>query len=499
MAMFNQGHALIIGVGADLAGTVDDAEGLAGMLTDDGRCAYPAKQVQTLTGPAAERDALLKALDNLAEATNDLSTVIVYFSGHGYKISTSFGDAYFLLPYGYDIKNLRTTAISGAEFTQKLRAIPAQKLLLLLDCCHAGGIGEAKAPGIEKISKSPLPPEALNLLGEGKGRVVIASSKEDELSYAGRPYSAFTVALIEALSGDDVAKRDGFVRVSDVALHTREVVPRRTRDKQHPILHFEEADNFVLAYYAGGDTQPKGLPFGIEPVIEPEPGAWQRQGVVNGSGALAQGDHATALGAGAVQAENVRGDIVTGNKTTVFNQSGQTVHGSQTNIEGDVTGPVLSGQFDGPVAVGGGEAVDFRGSQGGVYKPQGPVNQHYGDRKITITGDGNIIGGNHNRVEINKQQYSETVPLETFLEQLQVLRQAIATAGLDADEEEVLQSDLRFVERQAQKPQPKASLILGRLGSIASALATADGVFGITERAQPLAQQLVMWAERLFK
>lgn len=37
---------------------------------------------------------------------------------------------------------------------------------------------------------------------------------------------------------------------------------------------------------------------------------------------------------------------------SVFNQHGQTVHGGQTHIAGDVHGPVLSGQFGGPVQIG---------------------------------------------------------------------------------------------------------------------------------------------------
>ena len=347
---FTNGHALLIGVGADLPNTVDDAVGLANILKDGERCAYPAGQVHVLTGEGATRNHVLAALDTLAQSTNAQSTVVVYFSGHGYRVTTTTGPAYYLMPYGYDVSQLYKTAISGAEFTAKLRAIPAQKLLILLDCCHAGGVGEAKAAGLE-MAKAPLPPEALALLAEGKGRVLIASSTETELSYAGKPYSAFTLALIEALCGKGVAKQDGYVRVADLALHTRQMVPGRTGNKQHPILHFEQADNFVVAYYAGGDTKPKGLPFEEEPQIEPEPGAWR----------------------------------------TMFDQRGQTVHGSQTNIAGDVHGPVLSGQFSGPVAVGGGEAVDLRGSQGAVYKPSGPVEQQIGNR-ISITGDGNVIG-----------------------------------------------------------------------------------------------------------
>jgi hypothetical protein len=230
------------------------------------------------------------------------------------------------MPYGYEVDRLYQTAISGAEFADRLGALPAQKLLVLLDCCHAGGVGEAKAPGLG-LAKSPLPPEAQSLLVEGSGRVLIASSQEDELSFAGRPYSAFTLAAIEALCGVGVAKEDGYTRVADLALHAREVVPGRTDGRQHPILHFEGADNFALAYYAGGETQPKGMPFTGEPEIEPEPGAW-----------------------------------------TLFDQRGQTVYGPQTNIAGGV------------------EAVDMHGAQGAVYKPSGPVEQHFGDR-VTISGD----------------------------------------------------------------------------------------------------------------
>ncbi len=38
--------------------------------------------------------------------------------------------------------------------------------------------------------------------------------------------------------------------------------------------------------------------------------------------------------------------------SAIFNQRGQTVHGSQTNINGDINAPILSGQFKGPVNVG---------------------------------------------------------------------------------------------------------------------------------------------------
>jgi hypothetical protein len=114
------------------------------------------------------------------------------------------------------------------------------------------------------MTKSPLPQEALDLFQQGSGYVIIASSTEKEFSFTGDPYSVFTGALIEALCGQGVAKQDGYVRVADLAGHTRERVPQLTQNKQHPVLHFAQADNFVIAYYAGGGGKPKALPFELK-------------------------------------------------------------------------------------------------------------------------------------------------------------------------------------------------------------------------------------------
>lgn len=272
---FEQGHACLVGVGGDLPNTVDDAVGLANILKDPERCAYPPEQVHLLTKEQANRDGIIAALDRLAQSATPDSTVIIYFSGHGYQVSSSIGEAYYLMPFGYDQTKLYKTAISGQEFITKLQVISAKKLLVLLDCCHAGGLGDTSTLGYA-AEKAPLPPEAQALFHQGKGRVVIASSNANEKSFAGRPYSAFTLSLIEALAGKGASKQDGYVRVADLAMYAGKEVPKRTRDLQHPILNFEQADNFILAYYAGGETKPKGLPFEVSPEIEPEPGAFNR-------------------------------------------------------------------------------------------------------------------------------------------------------------------------------------------------------------------------------
>lgn len=406
--VYTQGFALIIGIGADLPNTVDDAVGLAEILKDPSRCAYPAQKVHLLVSEQATRTNILAALDTLSQSTDSESTVIVYFSGHGYRVTSPIDHFYYLMPYGYQLNQLYQTAISGTEFTERLRAIRAQKLLVLLDCCHAGGVGDAKVPGLQ-LAKSPLPPEAQSLLAEGSGRVLIASSQEDELSYAGKPYSAFTLALIETLCGIGVAKKDGYVRVADLALHARQVVPQRTSNKQHPILHFEQADNFVLAYYASGDTQPKGLPFASEPEIEPDPGAW-----------------------------------------TVFNQRSQTVHGSQTNIAGDTHGTVISGNFPGSVEVGKEETVNM---QGGFYQPgwkvQGDVTQAqrdvvFGTRDLNRGGEAFLAQVFADLMErIKSLSADEQAVIKPIAEQAQVQAEKIQQGDSNSETQNALEKRLK--------------------------------------------------------
>jgi hypothetical protein len=261
MTQFAPGYAVLIGVGADLPVTVQDATALGNLLRDPARCAFPPHQVNLITESGATRTGVLSALDALARSADVDSTVVVYFSGHGCRVqSPEDPDALYLLAYGYSIDDLSETAVSGAEFTARLRTIRARKLVVLLDCCHAGGVTEPKAPGAAMV-KSPLPLEAEAVLAEGSGRVILASSRRDELSYTARPYSQFTVALLQALSGAGAAEDDGYARVLDVALYVGRMVPNRTGDKQHPLLKVSNLENnFALAYYAGGAKEPLPLP-----------------------------------------------------------------------------------------------------------------------------------------------------------------------------------------------------------------------------------------------
>ncbi len=107
-----------------------------------------------------------------------------------------------------------------------------------------------------------------------------------------------------------MASQDSYVRVADLALYARELVPGRTGNRQHPILHFEHADNFAVAYYAAGAAQPKGLPFAQPAEIEPAPGAWRSGPVATHGSAVNTGSGVALVGDGnIVITGRVGGDV----------------------------------------------------------------------------------------------------------------------------------------------------------------------------------------------
>ncbi|MBD2533000.1 caspase family protein [Nostoc flagelliforme FACHB-838] len=252
-ATFTNGYALLIGIGADLPVTVKDATAIRDVLINHECAAYPTRQVTLLTEASATRQNILAAFEQIITQVNQNpdATVVIYYSGHGGRIKHT--NEYFLIPYGYNPSQRKDTAISGLEFTQKIEVITARKLVVLLDCCHAGGVPALKEPG-ETFVKSPVPPELLNVLDTGSGRVVVASSREDEFSYTGQPYSTFTDCLLEALQGKASVNKDGYARILDVLVYLFDQVPKRAAGPQHPFVNkvLDLGDNFPLCYYAAG-------------------------------------------------------------------------------------------------------------------------------------------------------------------------------------------------------------------------------------------------------
>lgn len=277
--VFKNGHALLIGVGADLPETVVDATAINNILVNPNRAAYPGEQVTLLREQTATRQNILDEFEKFTTSVNNdpAATAMVYYSGHGGEFERhNQPTEYFLCPYGYDPNNLAATALTGLEFTQHIQALNPKKLIVLLDCCHAGGIPSLK-DATERFKKGAAPPSLLQAMESGSGRVVVASSRSDESSLGGTPNSVFTSVLLEALSGKAARKKDGYAKVLDVLGYLLDEVPQRALPfPQHPFVNKIEdlSDNFALCYYAGGAKDAPGVI--IETPPSPSYSSWTR-------------------------------------------------------------------------------------------------------------------------------------------------------------------------------------------------------------------------------
>lgn len=250
MEKFTNGYALIIGVGRDLPATVKDAQAIYDVLTDEKRAGYPASQVQLLTGQAATKQGILTALETLHQnvAGNEQATVVIYYSGHGGELDEPWngGLTYYLLPYDYDTQDYATTCIPAKEFVEKVDGLNAGKLVLLLDCCHAGGFKKA-GRGDDKFRQTPK--QLVNELDKGSGRVIVASSQAEQLSYIGKQYSIFTECLLEAFQGKNTPKQEEYVSINQLIDFVGKEVPQRAKamynEQQVPITRME-ASHFSI-------------------------------------------------------------------------------------------------------------------------------------------------------------------------------------------------------------------------------------------------------------
>jgi hypothetical protein len=137
------------------------------------------------------------------------------------------------------------------------------------------------------------------------------------------------------------------------------------------------------------------------------------------------------------------------------------------------------------VDTGGGAYVGGNVTAGGDF---------VGRDKVVVTGDGNVVG-DHSSATVIKQA-NQGATLDEFRALLAELRQELAQAGLDADTAEVVDADVRTVEEQAAKPQPKGAIILSKLKGVAEVIGGATGVLTATGGAASAAQKLLPLAQK---
>ena len=266
-------YALLIGVGEceetklSLPVTVKDIQAVKSLLTDSNLCGYIDNNIRLLYNETATKEKILENLTWLKQQAkkDPEATILIYYSGHGCLDNSG---NYYLIPHETDRADIPDTALSAEAINQALQEIPAQRLLVIIDSCHAQGMATSKDDtGNNKRSTIPkgftqtaLPKTIIDNL-KGTGRVVFTSSTGEQSSWirSDRTMSIYTYHFLEALQGAGNQPGDKVVKVSHLMNYLSKTVPTTTQQEyqteQTPFFDFATED-FPVALLLGG----KGLP-----------------------------------------------------------------------------------------------------------------------------------------------------------------------------------------------------------------------------------------------
>lgn len=270
---FNNGYALLIGVGESkyaplsLPVTVKDTQAIYAALIDPELCAYPDDNdhIRVLNNQEATQTAILDGLNWLKEKakSDPKATIFIYYSGHGWVDKNT--QKYYLLQHDIKPTKLANSAFSAEIFTSELRQIEAERLLVVIDSCHAAGMATSKEADLELEEEFDdfirvAPSKGfIDELKKGKVRIVFTSSEGEQKSYIkDNSCSIYTYHFLEALQGAGNKPGDTDVRVSNIMNHLGKAVCETARQlcnvEQNPQFDMTGGD-FIIAKLRGG----KGL------------------------------------------------------------------------------------------------------------------------------------------------------------------------------------------------------------------------------------------------
>ncbi|MDJ0696994.1 caspase family protein [Mastigocoleus sp. MO_188.B34] len=238
-------YALLIGISDylhinRLNKTMIDASDLYHTLAQNG---YQNANMHLLIDKQATKIAISSELNWLANSTRVDDTVIIFFSGHGIQQTAKSQTGEYLCPVEANLKDLENSCISSKEFITILRSIPAHHIVVFLDTCHNSLVNETQEVKLD--IKGGLSEAVLTALAEEKGRIIIASCKEEEFSWElpDMRNGLFTHYLLEGLRGS-AARPDGTVPIMRLFNYISDKVPQHC--SQHPLIK-SNAENFIIA------------------------------------------------------------------------------------------------------------------------------------------------------------------------------------------------------------------------------------------------------------
>ncbi|MEL6616883.1 MAG: caspase family protein, partial [Bacteroidota bacterium] len=192
-----------------LANPISDAEAIAQEL----ETTY-GFEVEVVRDPTrAEVFATLERYARIPGAEDD--QLFVFFAGHGTFVRSGDVGRGFVIPRdGHAFS--RSTWISYENIAAELDAMPAHRVLLVLDVCFGGAFVRQARSGDPYGTASPQ--DIVRRYGPYRSRLAVTSGAEEYVS-DGRPgeHSPFTYHLLGALRGPGGPDGDGLLTFSEIA------------------------------------------------------------------------------------------------------------------------------------------------------------------------------------------------------------------------------------------------------------------------------------------
>jgi hypothetical protein len=258
--------ALVIGVGSfkdpkisQLRFTANDARTFADTLRNE--CRFD--DVKTLIDNQAVTEDVKDAIDKLAAEATPEDLVVIYIASHGSPGESDKAGVSYIVTYDTKVDKLYATAFKMEDLLSDIKKrFSSERVIVFIDTCYSGATfkeppkewptgGRGLRVVSSGLSKSMLEDQIRRTdkgtgVGpatpgerrkqQGVGRVIIASSSENEQSWESEQiqHGYFTYYLIEAL------KRQNTISIQGLFDFVRDEVPRAVeRDKkakQNPVM-----------------------------------------------------------------------------------------------------------------------------------------------------------------------------------------------------------------------------------------------------------------------
>jgi hypothetical protein len=240
--------ALVIGISQfedsqlkPLAYSSKDARDFADLLLDPKVGRFEASHVHALTSGEVTTRQLKQELNWLARSASEDDLVVIFLASHGTPRNYDTAEVNYIATSDTKVvpaDDLFATSLPMADLSDIVRTrVKSLRTVIFLDTCHSGAattsLPDRASAGAVDASASPV---ALDRIRQGVGRVIMTSSKPDEVSSEGPPFQNgyFTHFLLLALR-----QNNGNATMDDVYAYMNQELPKAAqavRRRQTPVL-----------------------------------------------------------------------------------------------------------------------------------------------------------------------------------------------------------------------------------------------------------------------